>query len=464
MKNRRTAAKRLKTSRGTVSKERANKGQRASSLSSIQKPVSSDLTAAVPSTEKRLNSDQILHLQRAVGNRAVANYLKGRVTNVDGAGAMVQAEGKGQILLSYQQMQDVYASFIHTLSASRGYPSSKAGMTKIHADALVRLATQVGSGNFERYLDKGGGQFTYIPPKKIEEEADRIEEEEAKEEQKSQDPMGDLYSAMRKRARSLNASATKLSSSIAHAEHYTHMLKSPEGEASRLAYHIAAGTLGLYASGKKAVDYAKKKVDPIGQAIDKGVDKAVGKKDKPEPTFEQKAEEVGQTAGTSVELMTGQLNELYQQTRPSYGAFQQALEAFGNARSAYWSANDLETLSEQLGHMINHLKAMQAAAQQYLMTCDILGIRRKAAAYMALDKAVVDALKSTVSDATGMLGGLSPGMDVAGKASKRVTNKLKDKVSDKASEAAGEAVEKVANKITGVPSGLPKKMTEKAAE
>jgi len=310
----------------------------------------------------------------------------------------------------------------------------------------------------------GGGQFEYIPPKKIEEEAEQIEAEEAEEKKQSQDPLGDLYSAMRKRALSLNASATKLSSSIAHAEHYTHMLKSPEGEASKLAYHIAAGTLGLYASGKQAVDYAKKKVDPIGQAIDKGVDKAVGKKDKPEPTFEQKAEEVGQTAGTSVELMTGQLNELYQQTRPSYGAFQNALEAFGTARSAYWSANDLETLSEQLGHMINHLKAMQAGANQYLMACEMLGIRRKAAAYMALDKAVVDAMKATVSYAVSKLGGVSPVSDISSKAGERVSNKLKDKVSDAARENAVKVVEKGVSKVTGAPMGVPKKMAEKAIE
>ena len=473
MKNHRSLASPRKGLRGTASKEQAKNHHRASSLSGIQRPSSSDLTISAASNEKRLNSDQILHLQRAVGNRAVAKYLKGRITGVDGVSAIVQAKGKGQILLSYQQMQDVYASYINTISASRGYPSSKAGMTQVHADALVRMAKQIGSGNFERYMEMGGGKFTYIPPKKIAEEADQIEAEEAAaKEQKSQDPMGDLYSAMRKRARSLNASATRLKSAVVQAEYFTHMLKSPEG-AKGVAYQIAAGTLGTYAAVKHGADYAKKTVedktkdvlDPIGQAIDKGVDKAVGKKEEPKPTFEDKAEEFGQTVGTSYELMTGQLHELYQQTRPSYGAFQQAKDAFYNAHSAYWRVNDLETLSEQLGHMINHLKAMKAAANQYLMACEMLGIRRKAAQYIALDKAVVESIKSSVTSAVDLLGKeMIPDLGVADKIADKAAGKLPKAVGDTARETVRVVVKAGAKQGTDVVSGAPKKVAEAAAQ
>ena len=111
---------------------------------------------------------------------------------------------------------------------------------------------------------------------------------------------------------------------------------------------------------------------------------------------------------------------------------------------------------------------MKAAALQYLMTCDIHGIRQKAGALVALDKAIVDALKATVSSSVGKLGGLSPVSELAGKANeeagKKVANSLKDKVSDEVRENIQKGVEKAVGKATGVPGGIPQKAAEKAVE
>ena len=330
------------------------------------------------------------------------------------------------------------------------------------SDALTKVANQVGPVNFENYLKEGGGIYIGPITYKLDDPAP-VEGGSTGQ----GDFMGGLYQRMRELARSLNNSATKLSSGVAQAEHFTHKLKSPEG-AKGVAYQITAGALGIYAAAKHSKDYAAKQVDPIGQAIDKGVDAAVGKEAKPEPTFTEKADELGQTAGTSVELMTGQLHKLYQKTRPSYSVFQTAQTAFGNAHSTFWSVNDMETLSEQLGYMITHLEAMRGAALQYLMTCDIHGIRQKAGALVALDKAIVSALTATVSSSVGKLGGLSPVSELAGKANekagKKVADSLKGKVSDEVRENIQKGVEKAVGKATGVPGGLPQKAAEKAVE
>ena len=407
----------------------------------------------------RLTRDNILFLQRAIGNQMVAKSIQGRSLKKSDLKSTVQAQGKGQILLSYEQMDGVFNSWVRTYAGSRNLPENNIGVL---TDALTKVASQVGPVNFQRYLDGGGG--VYIGPITYVEDAPTPEKGSPTG---KGDLMGGLYQRMRERATSLNNAATRLSNSMAQAEYFTHKLKSPEG-AKGVAYQITAGVLGIYAAGKHAKDYAAKQVDPIGQAVDKGVDAAVGKEDKPDPTFTEKADELGQTAGTSVELMTGQLHKLYQTTRPSYTAFQTAQVSFGNARSAFWRSKDLDPLSEQLGNMMTHLKAMRAASLQYLMTCDIHGIRRKAGALVALDKAIVDALKATVSSSVGKLGGLSPVSKLAGdaneKAGKKVADSLGDKVSDKARENIKIGVEKAVGKATGVPGGIPQKAAEKAVE
>jgi hypothetical protein len=422
---------------------------------------------------KRPNAEQILQLQQTVGNRAVARYLKRGSPDSDSASPSAQSKRKGQILLSYSQMQDVYASFVESISASRGYPTSKEGMTQVHADALVKMAGQIGPANFEHFIEMGGGEFTYIPPKKIAEEAEQIEAEETEAASKeSQDPMGDLYAAMRMKAQNLNKSATNLLSSIARAEYLTHMLKEPEG-AKKIASKIAIGALGVYAAGKNAYDYAKETVedttkqfvDPIGYVTDKVADEAVGKKED-KPTFEEKSDEFGQTVGTTVEAVSGQLMDLYLQTRPSYNAFNQAYESFSAAYSAYWRSNDFETLSEQLGQMIKYHAAMKDAANQYLMCCEMLGIRRKAAEYIALDKAVVESLKSTVTSAVDVLGGeMMPDMGVTDKIADKAADKLPKSVSDKTKEVVKKNIkEKALNPVAGLPGEAAKKYVEAQAQ
>jgi len=389
----------------TVRRRRAVRARSQDSDVILQHPDGAVLRRAILRSDPSSPAD-LLALQRLAGNTAV-QHLTQPSTALDqlahedqGDGGVVQANGQGRLSDDEvnAKVTEVFNAWVRTIAASRGLPKNN---LDVISAALARTAHQVGPVMFERYQNYGGTKGMESALAAMDETA---EEEEA-------DPMGELYHRMRVRARSLNTAATKLNSSVVQAEYFTHMLKSPEG-AKGIAYQITAGVMGIGAAIIHGLDYAKKIPDPKGAAIDKSMDfvigKLIGKEPKPKPTFTEKADEFGQTAGTSVELMTGQLNKLYQQTRPSYSAYQKALVAFGDARSAYWSANDLPTLSEQLGQMKTHLEAMSAAALQYLMKCDVLGIRQKAAAYAALDKAVIDAHGVAVTSAVeGGVGGLT---------------------------------------------------------
>ena len=92
----------------------------------------------------------------------------------------------------------------------------------------------------------------------------------------------------------------------------------------------------MYGVGVETVKFTKDTLNPLQGAAEK----IVGVK--PGPTIKEKTGEVIGTAGTSIDLLTGKLNEYYQQTRPAYKRYQAALKAFGDARDAFYQHTGAE--------------------------------------------------------------------------------------------------------------------------
>ena len=379
--------------------------------------------------------------------------------NQGAGGGIVQLSTNGQpLLISFEKVDQTFTAWVKSLAAARGKPENDMGVLK---DALTRTKTQVGSLNFSNYMSQGGGM--YVGP---------ITYREIKAPQPSgggadadADPLDSLYGGLDAQAASMLTKANNLNSGVVHAEYFTHKLKSPEG-AKGIAYQITAGTLGQAATAYRGVDKAKKKVDVAGQAIDKGVDKALGIKDKPKPTFEEEGADLVEDGHTSIKIMTGKLHDLYKQTRPSYNSFQAAYDSFLAAYSAYNKANELMEISTQVGAMKTALDKMREAARSYLMLVEALGIPREAARVDKLSAAIVDAQKLAVADAVGKLGGpLGEVGDKAGEAAARKTARTfvgdpTDRIQENASQLASKAV----GKGTGLATKVPQKAVERAAQ
>jgi hypothetical protein len=228
---------------------------------------------------------------------------------------------------------------------------------------------------------------------------------------------------------------------VVQVEYVAQKLASPEG-IKGYAYQAGAAGQGLmYGVGVETVKFTKDTMNPLQT----GAERLMGVK--PGPTIEQKGIELVETGGTSIDVLTGKLNDYYQQTRPAYKRYQAALKAFGDARDAFnrHTGSEIDRLPH-LGAMRTALDDMTNSANEYKTVCTSLGIQEKAMKLDRLGKAIQQGWTSSVELAVDELGGgLNPGEGAVAKALKE---KAVEFAKEKALEAAAETAKAGVKKLT----------------
>ncbi|MCC6624962.1 MAG: hypothetical protein IT385_27190 [Deltaproteobacteria bacterium] len=325
---------------------------------------------------------------------------------------------KGATLLTFDQVNAVWQQKVMAWARSHRVKETD---KSAWSGALPATKKQVGDLNFQNWREQGGGNFwalgTVATVESYETDPEKAERErkeaEARKLPYEMTPQG-MREGARRRVEGYNKKALALGAGVAEAERACQKLASPEGVAG-IAYQITTGAYGL-AYGVAATGTAKAKdaVSPETQGV---VTATTGGPS----NVAGDAKDVAESATTSVEIMTGKLNQYYRATRPAKGKYDAAYTSFCSARDAF---NKARTDSEK-GAAEDAISAavttMVAAARIFLDTCRSLGIPEKAASVDKLAAAIVAGTADAIELGVGaMAGAVGPGGKV-GKVVESVT-------------------------------------------
>jgi len=398
----------------------------------------------------------------AVADRVVAG--KSAVDLLDqysGGGGATTATSTGAVQRKASE-PDVSTTYVAWCRAIAGGSGKSINHPDVVSRALHKTQVQVGDHFYYKWLNSGGlqraipGQFKEL----------ELEKEPEKKEKAAPAPdlsPAGLHRAMVGRAKKMAASALLIHQAVVRVEHQTKKLSTPDG-AKGFAARMAAGGMGLiYGVGANAAKYGKDQVDKakefgkeLGKAV-VGAEHDDKKLDKP-PLADagKKKDELSGTASTSIEMLTGRLQQLFKQTRPSYGRYQAAYQAFDVAKGAFFQCDsiDLAGLNKGFDGMSSALQRMAATAGEYESTCNALGIPAKAVAVDQLSAAIVKGITSGVELAVGQLSVAGPteapkeGLKEKGK--EWVEGQVKDMAKDRIKKELEKAATQTAPKEAGL--------------
>ncbi len=357
----------------------------------------------------------ILRLQSTIGNRATARLIAREdwETKVDAP--------KSAILLSYDQIEATYVA--HYRLKARTFGATAKNDPRVMAAAGAATRTQVGSLNYDRWLQqRGGGLFLMgveIGPIEYKDDAT----------QAAENAKADWSPAGRARDyEALNARAQQLTKRVAAVEQFVHKLKTPEG-AKGVAYQYGqAGFAAMYGVGARSLGFARDKVNPMQQGAEMGWTLVLNKEtgawekvksatyDKQVKDFKAYSDEMGNTIGTSYDIAAGNFHQLYLQTRPSYNSFMSAVDTFYSRETgtgAYLSGVGMMEELTALGVMHGAMAQMEASAAEYANIVQVLGLAEKAANIDKMSKGIEGGMVNSVEIAVDMLAGALIGGSVS---------------------------------------------------
>jgi hypothetical protein len=356
----------------------------------------------------------ILRLQSTIGNRATARLIAREdwESSVDAP--------KSAVLASFDAIETTYVAWHKLKARSLGV---RLNDPKAMAAAAAATKTQVGQLNYERWLKQRGGLFLVgvtIGPIEYKDKA--TEDAEKPKEEPHWTPEGRL-----KNYESLKARALKLNKGVVAVEYHVHKLKTPEGAKGYAYQYGQAGFAAMYGVGARTLGTVRDKVNPMQQASEMGwklvfsKEKGVWEKvwsstaGKQWDDVKKYGSEMANTTTTSYEIASGQLHELYLQTRPSYNQFQSALSTFygDTGTSAFNRGTGMMEELEALGVMTGAVAQMETSAAEYANIVQTLGVIEKAGNIDKMSKGIEGGMVNSVEIAVDMLAGAMIGGSVS---------------------------------------------------
>lgn len=282
-----------------------------------------------------------------------------------------ERSGKASLLIPTERIDAVWGGFVVQQAGRMGLSKDD---PRVRAAAAELTARQVGPTNFARW--EAEGHSNHIT---LETEA-QVRAEQAIEEasrQPMQLPNGESWSPSALRAywvdetKHMHDGTLQLQQYVADMERQALKLKTPEGFQGKV-YQYAGGGVGLVVS--PTLGTTSKLLSLPVQTL---IARVAGRPD-PEATVGSIARGGKADAVTAYQLTSGELDEIYQETRKHYGSYIQTVSALTDARKALRNAQGLEDANAAYNQARAARAAMVEAFGAYVLACELAGIPSQA--------------------------------------------------------------------------------------
>ena len=269
------------------------------------------------------------------------DLIKALAAKAVGGGA--QPEKKGSILVTADTTQDVYDQKMAFIAASMKLDPLD---PRVREEAAKQTKTQVGDLNFANWQKEKAQDQAELA------EASRQKaQREAEEEAAAVPKIGDPYDSAIKVVEKYTAEATAMGQKMRRQSWEARKLDSGQGLSGTVT-RVTAGTLGTAAATAHALDTATS--EPVGLVTDAVAGGGI-KKEGQKLAGEAKA--VNREVGTSMDILTGDMQKLYDQVKPAIADFDDAFKHFDEAHSAFTSCGDMPDKKD----WVTPMKTMESA-------------------------------------------------------------------------------------------------------
>lgn len=374
-------------------------------------------------------ADQEVMLAPGGGAEPGGGGSHGPVQRSQGAGAGVQREGDG--LPGPAEVRAVYHSWVKAIARSRGVPLNEDGVcedARVLEEAENKTKAQVGPVAFDRWQNGPGaasvevgtptvtrpevpkpGLHPGMPGYKVDEDDISIaggKVPSSMEEMADHTFSDQMNARLRDSMEKLNQSALAIRRAVGDVEYQCQKLNMGTGLKGFLA-RMTAGSMGMiWGVAGRGAKYVKDKIDIPGRIVKEGI---LG--EEPSKSVGEEAEELGGTASSSMDMITGRLQDLYAATRPTYAAFHEAETAFLAAKSRFDREDPFEEGVPDLDTARVSLEQMVVASKAYLARCEELGIPKEAIGVDKLGGAMMEGATNAIEFAVSV--GEPPGVEAA---------------------------------------------------
>lgn len=395
-----------------------------------------ELTHVVQQQRGHGHGSRLDHSDRECeADRAADHFSRGAPVTVVGAAPHgMQKQGNG--LIDVETVGRVWGEKVDQVAKEMKLSPDD---PKVRAEAEKRTSFQIGPGNYQNWVKqtRGGVGITLEPATQI--EMEKKLDEEAIELPTFADgtpwSSGAVGPQLAKQANDLFDRTDQIRRDVVRMEHECEKLRTPGGVEGGL-YQYVGGALTMVAGPTLGtLDQT------IGLPIEKGIAAITGHKST--SSLGTIADDQVGAAVSGYQLMTGDLNDRYNATRPSYARFLKAQSALDKARTALRTMGMNGDIAAEYDKAVAAKNEMFDAYREYADKCAALNIKGKA---KQLERGVDQA-------AQGIVSGMASTIPLFGPSTKAATKLLQatEIALEKAALDAGEtAVTQIAKKAPAV--------------